>query len=230
MEEDKKIKILPNGPYEVTETVPLKIAEIVIDAEGTSETWKTGKEYDAQPEPYHLCRCGHSKTKPYCDGSHKEVGFEGEETTRRSGYVENAVRYEGEAFDLLDDESLCASMRFCDRGLGAWDAAIESGNAENKQMAIEECAACAAGRLTLVAKDGTVLEPSLPQEINLVQDTAAQMRGPLWVKGGIQLEGADGQPYEVRNRMTLCRCGESSNLPFCDTSHLHCPHMNGHDE
>lgn len=26
-----------------------------------------------------FCRCGHSKNKPYCDGSHSRVGFEAEE-------------------------------------------------------------------------------------------------------------------------------------------------------
>ncbi|BBL45845.1 iron-binding zinc finger protein [Nanobdella aerobiophila] len=24
---------------------------------------------------YHLCRCGHSENKPYCDGHHKKVEF-----------------------------------------------------------------------------------------------------------------------------------------------------------
>ncbi|HYX79111.1 MAG TPA: CDGSH iron-sulfur domain-containing protein, partial [Actinomycetota bacterium] len=43
--------------------------------------------------------------------------------------------------------------------------------------------------------------------------------GPLWVRGGIQVIAADGFRYEVRNRQTLCRCGQSQNKPFCDGSH-----------
>ena len=45
------------------------------------------------------------------------------------------------------------------------------------------------------------------------------MSGPIWVKGGIRIEGADGKSYEIRNRVTLCRCGQSSNKPFCDGTH-----------
>ena len=43
--------------------------------------------------------------------------------------------------------------------------------------------------------------------------------GPIWVRGGVQVVAADGEPYEVRNRQTLCRCGRSQNKPFCDGSH-----------
>ena len=43
--------------------------------------------------------------------------------------------------------------------------------------------------------------------------------GPIWVRGGIPVASADGKTYEVRNRLTLCRCGRSANKPFCDGSH-----------
>ena len=53
----------------------------------------------------------------------------------------------------------------------------------------------------------------------LIEDTAKQLRGPIWVRGGIPVVAADGQTYEIRNRMTLRRCGRSANKPFCDGSH-----------
>ncbi|MGI6665815.1 MAG: CDGSH iron-sulfur domain-containing protein [Christensenellaceae bacterium] len=82
----------------------------------------------------------------------------------------------------------------------------------------------------MVKKNGEKLEEALECEIGLVQDVPKNHRGPLWVKGGIQIEGADGTLYEIRNRVTLCRCGESNNMPFCDASHLMCAHMEGRDE
>jgi putative NADH-flavin reductase len=51
----------------------------------------------------------------------------------------------------------------------------------------------------------------------------AGIKRVLWVGGAGGLEvpvvSADGETYEVRNRMTLCRCGRSANKPFCDGSH-----------
>lgn len=226
---DKKIKILPCGPYEVSGDVPLKKAVIEMDRQGASESWSEGKEYP-HPEKYYLCRCGQSKNKPFCDGAHVKAEFKGREQASKEPYVEGCEVYEGEVLDMLDNENLCASMRFCDIGLGAWDYAAQSVNKHNREIAMQECANCASGRLTLRDKEGNLIEPNLEKEIAPIEDTYFGVRGPLWVKGGIELEGSGGEKYEVRNRMTLCRCGESKNMPYCDISHLNCPHMKGFDK
>jgi CDGSH-type Zn-finger protein len=220
-----KIKIIANGPYKVSGDVPMQGANIIADEEGISTKWGKGKVYShGEGESYMLCRCGRSKNKPYCDGSHVNCKFHSEEVEQ----VSNVEVFEGATVDLLDDQQYCSSMRFCDRGPRVWAAAVHSDRFE--ELAIQECADCASGRLTIRRKDGTLVEPNLPKEISPIQDLPQNFKGPLWVKGGIELEGADGRKYPTRNRMTLCRCGQSDNMPFCDTSHFNCPHMQEVDE
>ena len=73
-----KITISRNGPYLVTGGVPLIQEEICNDEEGYCRTWKSAKRFPVQEE-YALCRCGQSKNKPFCDGSHAKAGFNGTE-------------------------------------------------------------------------------------------------------------------------------------------------------
>lgn len=230
MASGKKIRIMAGGPYEVSSDIPLNQAVIGTDAKGDSREWKQGRTYTVpKDEPYHLCRCGHSKNKPFCDGAHVEVGFDGKEVADRKPYDEAALRYKGDTVDLLDCESLCAVARFCDVGESVWAYAVASSVPGYETEAVRQACDCPSGRLTIQRKNGEKIEPELPQEVSVVEDPATDHRGPLWVKGGIEIEGADGQTYEVRNRVTLCRCGESSNMPFCDASHLRCTHMEGLD-
>ena len=63
------------------------------------------------------------------------------------------------------------------------------------------------------------IEPKLEPSLGLIEDPVEQCSGPIWARGGIQVIAADGFHYEVRNRVTLCRCGASKNKPFCDGSH-----------
>ena len=37
-----------------------------------------GNEFELPEGVFALCRCGHSKKKPFCDASHREAGFEAE--------------------------------------------------------------------------------------------------------------------------------------------------------
>lgn len=44
--------------------------------------------------------------------------------------------------------------------------------------------------------------------------------GPYLVKGPVTVRDADGGEYRsARETIALCRCGGSSNKPFCDGTH-----------
>ncbi len=43
--------------------------------------------------------------------------------------------------------------------------------------------------------------------------------GPLIVKGDVELKDAEGNTYPAEKRMALCRCGASTEKPFCDGTH-----------
>ena len=209
---DKKIKISKNGPYLVSGKVPLGRENVVTDDEGMPVKWQKAGEIEAG-EDYSLCRCGQSKNKPFCDGSHIKTKFDGTETADNVPFEKQANIIDGPELTLKDAGQYCIGAGFCDRGDGAWALTEESADPEAKKTAEEECCNCPSGRLVLIdKKTGKEIEPEFEEEISLVKD------GPLWVKGGIAVEG-ENEKYEVRNRVTLCRCGKSANKPFCDGTH-----------
>lgn len=214
-----KIKVSKDGPYIVSGGVPLTVNTVVLDAKGVPHQWKPGKKYPIQ-ETYELCRCGKSKTKPFCDGTHEHIDFDGTETASRQPYLSQAKVLNGPELTLIDLPDLCVHAGFCDRAGGIWALTQYSDTPEARRIAIEEAANCPSGRLIVLDKDGNPIEPEFEPSIELVEDPFAGMNGPFWVRGGIPIESADGATYEIRNRVTLCRCGRSENKPFCDGIHL----------
>jgi CDGSH-type Zn-finger protein len=214
-----RIKVTQDGPYLVTGGVPLEEQIMQVDRDNQCHGWAKGKEYPEQ-EDYRLCRCGKSTNKPYCTGMHVKTGFKGEETASKELYAEQAGTLEGPELTLTDARELCAGARFCHRAGGTWNLTEQSDDPEAKKTAIEEACDCPSGRLVAWEKDGEAIEPDFEPSVGLVKDTQAGKDGPLWVRGGIPVTSADGDTYEIRNRVTLCRCGKSSNKPFCDGSHL----------
>lgn len=214
------IKVTTDGPYLVSGDVPLLRAEIVCDENGEATVWRETERL-ATDDCYTLCRCGYSGRKPFCDGSHLDMGFDGTETAGHDSYAEVAVDIDGPGVTLRDARRLCAEARFCARGGGLWNLVGECADPETRALAREEAMLCPSGRYVF-SEDGeeTPHEPDLEPSIALVEDPNLGVSGPLWVRGGIPVIAADGTPYEVRNRVTLCRCGKSANKPFCDGSHI----------
>jgi hypothetical protein len=107
------------------------------------------------------------------------------------------------------------------RSGGIWNLTRQSGNPEARDIAIEEAGNCPSGRLVVWdKKSGKALEPEFEKSIVVIEYPPRSEHGPLWVRGGIPVESSDGHVYEIRNRVTLCRCGKSHNKPFCDGSHI----------
>ncbi len=216
---DAKIQVTKDGPYLVSGGLPLSEQRMVTNAEGESLDYQAGKPYPAQPQ-YALCRCGQSGNKPFCDGSHKKAKFDGTETASREPYLQQAETTEGPAVSLTDAESLCAFARFCDPKGRIWNLIERTDNPETRKLAEFEAAHCPSGRLVVWdKKTGQAIEPEFQPSLGLIEDTEKQVSGPIWVRGGIPVLSADGKPYEVRHRVTLCRCGQSGNKPFCDGAH-----------
>lgn len=213
------VVVSKNGPYLVTGSIMLCKQTIGVDAEGGSETWIESHAYP-EKESYALCRCGLSNTKPYCDGTHARVGFDGTETASREPFQRQAQVQVGPDLELLDAPSLCAFARFCDPNGQVWNQVERTRSPGVRQTFIRQVGNCPSGRL--VARNRATqedVEPHLPVSIGLVEDPAQGCSGPLWLRGRIPVTAADGFQYEVRHRVTLCRCGQSKNKPFCDGTH-----------
>jgi len=52
-----------------------------------------------------------------------------------------------------------------------------------------------------------------PVEIRIMKD------GPIVITGKVSLTDNDGKEYKTYSITSICRCGESGNLPFCDGTH-----------
>lgn len=168
--ESMKITVWKNGPYRVSGGVPLTTVEVDSGTEGTCRAWKEMMTYPPMHQQYALCRCGQSKNKPFCDGTHAPTHFVG----------------------------------------------TESGDRKTPEVMAGECLA---GRVTVSDEEaGETVERD--RVIAVIEDPESKKHGPLLVQGGIPVIAADGRPYEVRDQVTLCRCGRSKNKPFCDGSHL----------
>jgi CDGSH-type Zn-finger protein len=216
---EKRIRVSKDGPYLVSGGIPILHGTIIAHPDGTALAWR----YDAKfphMEMCGLCRCGQSKNKPFCDGTHLKIGFVGTETAASEEYLDKPKVFEGSVIKLIDYEELCASARFCHRAGGIWNLVKKCEDPKVKQTMIEESCDCPSGRLVIYDKEsGKNIEPVLEKSIVAIEDPQVGVSGPLWVRGAIPVDSAGGKTYRVRNRVTLCRCGKSTNKPFCDSSH-----------
>lgn len=219
-DEKYHITVSSKGPLLVFGRPPLAQQFIMPNNEGNSWWFAEGDDYSTQEQPTALCRCGASKKKPYCDGSHATADWDPRLNASDESLLEGAEYFQGPTVTLSDNQKFCVFARFCDAKGGVWSLVGQSDSDEAKDFTIREANLCPGGRLS--AWDNETKEPLEPEykpSLGLIEDPALGVSGGIWVRGGITIRKEDGTAYEIRNRVVLCRCGQSSNKPFCDGTH-----------
>jgi CDGSH-type Zn-finger protein/uncharacterized membrane protein YozB (DUF420 family) len=193
------IEVVKNGPYRVSG--PCR----VVNARG---------EDVAARGRFVLCRCGSSSTKPFCDGTHRRIGFDGTRFTEVA--PEAAEPYRGRRITIHDNRALCAHSGVCTDSLpgvfrlgGApW---IDADGAEAAAV-IDIVRRCPSGALSVT------LEGEPPPAGAAEPLITASANGPYYVRGRVELKAGSARSRDPA-RYALCRCGGSKNKPFCDGTH-----------
>ena len=169
------------------------------------------QDIPVQPE-VHLCRCGGSSTKPFCDGTHVKIGFTDEKEEDR--VPDKLETYEGKDITIHDNRGVCSHAGHCTdnspkvfrMGKEPW-IDPDGDDAEKTAKTIDMCPS---GALSYTKDRKLVKDYDRPPLILIEKD------GPYRVQGKCELEGE--QP-ESKVHYTLFRCGHSKNKPFCNGQH-----------
>ena len=215
----RKIVVVRDGPYLVYGDVPLVRKKKVVSDAGHSLTWAKTEVIETE-ETYAICRCGRSGSKPFCDGTHARVGFDGAETADPSLIADRQRILDGTGIVVKRDGSLCMHAGFCIGRLRRIPEMVpDTGDSDVRTQVIGMIDRCPSGSYAYALEsDGEDIEPDLPVSIAVSAEEGA-LAGALWVTGGIPIERSDGKLFEARNRVTLCRCGQSKSKPLCDGTH-----------
>jgi CDGSH-type Zn-finger protein len=221
----KKIEITSDGPYMVPAGIPLVRKTQVVSEYGEPLTWKKEDPIETNGD-YCLCRCGKSGSKPFCDGTHHDIDFDGTESSDNHLTAARQVKLPGGTHIVVKrDYSLCMESGFCGNRKTNIDGMIhQTGDTQVRSQVMAMVERCPSGSYVYsIEPGGANIEPDLPQEVALTTEITSQgpIEGPYWITGGIPVERSDGKQLEVRNRVTLCNCGHSSNKPLCDGTHRH---------
>ncbi len=199
MKKNQEITTVKNGPLVVENLDVLRES--------------VGQDVQCEQRAFALCRCGNSKTKPYCDGTHGKIGWTDEKSQDR--VPRKVDDYVGKTITIHDDRGICSHAGYCTDGLPSvflmrTEPWIDA-NGDTVEKIIETIRKCPSGALSY-SVDGVHYDHyhDIPR-IKLAEN------GPYTVTGEIALN--DNDTPTSTEHFTLCRCGKSKNKPFCSGQH-----------
>jgi CDGSH-type Zn-finger protein len=159
-----------------------------------------------------LCRCGESKNAPFCDGTHRTIGWQG---TCEKAPTKDIVVWEGQRIRTRFNPTTCMHVFYCKPLKDLRETELASDGADGEAAARELArvvSTCPSGALSFELKTNldVQIDTSAPA-IDIVEG------GEVRIKAAYTgIETMEGQAPDTA---TLCRCGRSRNKPFCDGRH-----------
>ena len=206
MPEKPHIACVSNGPYYLLNDMQVLPVPNLVRSSGDACATVRGIA---------LCRCGGSKNKPFCDGTHSTNGF----TDRKLADSRKNRRevYRGKRITIFDNRAICAHAGYCSDGLkSVFRYGVEPW-IDPDGAAVDEVIAtirkCPSGALSYAIEGKEGVPPERPPKVTVTDN------GPYTVTGGVGLMNVEFGDGASREHYTLCRCGASANKPFCDGSH-----------
>ncbi len=195
------------------EIVPVKNGPLKV--KGAVRLCNSRGEPIATPPTFILCRCGATKNKPFCDGTHVSIGFDDSPDPDR--VPDQLDTYRGSQVVVSDNRGICSHAGFCTDNLPeVWRSGVEpwidpDGAAPDDVVRVVRM--CPSGALSYATDGDRQTAFHDTPEVQVSKD------GPYWVRGGVVLERVEYGDGGSREHCALCRCGQSRNKPFCDGSH-----------
>jgi CDGSH-type Zn-finger protein/uncharacterized Fe-S cluster protein YjdI len=130
---------------------------------------------------------------------------------------EKKINYPGNEVSVEWDGQLCIHVGECGRADNQLFISSRKPWCQPDVVSVDEVIEvverCPTGALTYRRADGPA--ERAPERNTVVVSN----NGPLYLRGELEIDGADDDMLGVRFRAALCRCGQSKNKPFCDNSH-----------
>lgn len=195
MTERVQITVFEDGPMEVKNPGTVRYCGEELSVDG----------------PIYLCRCGESANAPFCDGTHRKVGFVGQSDA--DGEQEVRV-WEGKTVRTYFNRTTCMHVFYC-KPLEELRERELAGDVAAAAEIMRVVDTCPSGALSWETKGEAAEVPARPDPacaIDIREGGEVRVQVPFDIN-------AELHDRQAEDRATLCRCGRSKNKPWCDGRH-----------
>lgn len=136
---------------------------------------------------------------------------------------QKTFKYNNNEVTVVWKPEVCIHSAICVKGLpGVFDATrkpwIDLGQA-NTSAIIEQVRKCPSGAISYIMNNDAADSEGPVAEAANITNIEIMKNGPIIIKNECHIKHSDGTEEVKQGKTALCRCGASSNKPYCDGTH-----------